>query len=135
MNAATVLTTNNILFVEQVRIDYEELRSTFSDYEAQFDHVMVGIMHSINDNIPTLSKYYSIDDCSGLTNTIKFVQSVAKYVSTPSLTQFLIELKTLAEKGRNSGELKSAMIMTDQLLFITSNSIKNLLYYSSVVMV
>jgi len=135
MNAATVFITNNILFVEQVRIDYEELRSTFSDYEEQFDHVMVGIMHSINDKIPTIRKYYANEDWNGLTNTIKFVQSVAKYVATPSLTKVLIELRTLAEKGENSGELKSAVIMTDQLLFNTSNSIKNHLNESRVVMV
>lgn len=122
-------------FVEQVKIDYEELRLTFSEYEEQFDHVMVGIMHSINDKIPTIKKYYANEDWNGLNNTIKFVQSIAKYVATPSLDKVLIKLKTLVEKGENSGELYSAVIMTDQLLSSTSNSIKNHLNENRVVMV
>jgi len=135
MNAVTMFPTNNIIFVEQVRIDYKELRSTFSDYEEQVDHVMVGIMYSINDRIIAIKKYHAIEDWNRLNSTVQFMQSVVKYIATPSLNNVLSELKILVEKEENTSELKSMVIMADQLLFNTSNSIKNHLNARKVVMV
>ncbi|MDH5366057.1 MAG: hypothetical protein OEW67_03665 [Cyclobacteriaceae bacterium] len=112
--------------VEGRIIDYRKLKETFSNNRKEMEQVMQGLILTAHEKTPALKRYYVVENWEELNNTIRFIQSVFKHVSTERLDEVLNRLYKLEERKKTSKELNDAI---EEIADLSSNIIQDIEYY------
>lgn len=112
--------------VEDRIIDYNKLKKTFSNNREVMEQVMQGLILTAHEKAPALKRYYVVENWKELNNTIRFIQSAFKHVSTDRLDKVLDRLYQLEERKKSSKELNEAI---KEIVDLSSNIIQDIEYY------